>query len=154
MTDRELLQQTLDAYCALRDWIKAVPSDTVLPAMPGVDGDWLDEVEETIRAKLAKPETEKHSVWPIKPLRQVQVNVEGTSQMAEPERAYFDAWSMQQLENTLKLERKHTLQRLGRMSWNYEQNVMRADENGPFVCFADVVSMLGEEVEIPNKLVR
>jgi hypothetical protein len=29
---------------AMRDWIDAVPSDTVLPAMPGFDRDWADNV--------------------------------------------------------------------------------------------------------------
>lgn len=28
----------------LRDWVDAVPQDTVLPAMPGVDRDWVDSV--------------------------------------------------------------------------------------------------------------
>lgn len=30
--------------------------------------------------------------------------------------------------------------KLGRMSWDYEANCMRADENGPFVCYADVLA--------------
>ena len=29
---------------AMREWIDAVPSDTSLPAMPGFDRDWADEV--------------------------------------------------------------------------------------------------------------
>ena len=37
--------EALNAIQALREWVKAVPQDTPLPAMPGVDGDWLDAVE-------------------------------------------------------------------------------------------------------------
>jgi hypothetical protein len=29
---------------AMREWIDAVPPDTVLPAMPGFDRDWADEI--------------------------------------------------------------------------------------------------------------
>ena len=29
---------------AMREWIDAVPSTTVLPAMPGFDRDWVDSV--------------------------------------------------------------------------------------------------------------
>jgi hypothetical protein len=28
----------------MREWIDAVPSDTVLPTMPGFDRDWADSV--------------------------------------------------------------------------------------------------------------
>jgi hypothetical protein len=43
------------------------------------------------------------SKWPIKPLKEVQVTLhDGTSAMLRPERAYFDAWAMQELENSLK----------------------------------------------------
>lgn len=42
-------------------------------------------------------------IWPIKPLKQVQVTLpDGTSAVATPERAYFDAWAVQELENKLK----------------------------------------------------
>lgn len=54
----ELLKQCVDAIDALREWIAAVPADTPLPAMPGVDGDWLDSVHEKLRAELAKSEHE------------------------------------------------------------------------------------------------
>lgn len=39
--------EALSAIRALREWIKAVPADVAaaLPAMPGVDADWLDMVE-------------------------------------------------------------------------------------------------------------
>lgn len=36
---------------------------------------------------------------------------------------------------------------LGRMSWDYEAGCMRADENGPFVCYADVVGVSDENWE-------
>ena len=32
---------------AMRDWIDAVPSDTVLPTMPGFDRDWADNIIDT-----------------------------------------------------------------------------------------------------------
>jgi hypothetical protein len=37
---KDLLSVTL----AMREWIDAVPSDTVLPTMPGFDRDWADSV--------------------------------------------------------------------------------------------------------------
>jgi hypothetical protein len=48
----DLRKDALTAIRALREWVQAVPDDTPLPAMPGIDGDWLDEVE----AALAEPE--------------------------------------------------------------------------------------------------
>ncbi len=41
--EREL-GETRDVALALRDWIDAVPQDVVLPAMPGVDRDWVDSI--------------------------------------------------------------------------------------------------------------
>lgn len=39
------------AIAALREYIHAIPHDVIasLPAMPGIDGDWLDEVQESLR---------------------------------------------------------------------------------------------------------
>jgi hypothetical protein len=55
MTDlRQAAQQALEAHRMLRNWIMAVPQEVVLPAMPGIDGDWLDEVESNLRAALAQ----------------------------------------------------------------------------------------------------
>lgn len=51
---QEALKLALEAHLALREWINAVPNDTPLPAMPGIDGDWLDEVASTIREALAE----------------------------------------------------------------------------------------------------
>jgi uncharacterized protein YeaC (DUF1315 family) len=45
------LKQALDAHRMLSNWIKAVPQEVVLTAMPGIDGDWLDEVESNLRAE-------------------------------------------------------------------------------------------------------
>lgn len=45
-------QQVLDAFTALRDWIKSVPQETPLPAMPGMCGDWLDDVEHALRDSI------------------------------------------------------------------------------------------------------
>ena len=56
MTLREAAQLALDAHIALREWINAVPQDTQLPSMPGIDGDWLDDVEHQLRQALAEPE--------------------------------------------------------------------------------------------------
>ena len=53
---RALLWRALDAHRALREWARAVPKDAALPVMPGIDGDWLDSVEESLHAELAKPE--------------------------------------------------------------------------------------------------
>ena len=59
MTDlRQAAQQALEAHRMLRNWIKAVPQEVVLPAMPGIDGDWLDEVERNLCSVLAQPEQE------------------------------------------------------------------------------------------------
>jgi hypothetical protein len=48
----DLRKDALTAIRALREWVQAVPDDTPLPTMPGIDGDWLDDVE----AALAAPE--------------------------------------------------------------------------------------------------
>lgn len=47
--------EALNAIQALREWVKAVPQDTPLPAMPGVDGDWLDAVEAALAQEPAQP---------------------------------------------------------------------------------------------------
>ena len=33
-----------EVAAALREWIDAIPKETALPAMPGVDRDWVDSV--------------------------------------------------------------------------------------------------------------
>lgn len=48
------LKLALEANTALREWVNAVPINTPLPAMPGIDGDWLDSVDATIREALAE----------------------------------------------------------------------------------------------------
>ena len=53
---RAVVQQALEAHQALREWILSVPSETVLPAMPGINGDWLDGVEAALRQLLEQPE--------------------------------------------------------------------------------------------------
>lgn len=46
------------------------------------------------------------AVWPIKPLKLVQVELpDGSEAMCRPSRAVFDAYSMQQLENQLRTTR-------------------------------------------------
>ncbi len=37
----------LEIAKSLLEWVDAVPADTVLPAMPGMDRDWVDTVIET-----------------------------------------------------------------------------------------------------------
>jgi len=47
MTKQELIKKSLelsDVAIALLEWIDAVPGDVVLPAMPGIDRDWIDNV--------------------------------------------------------------------------------------------------------------
>lgn len=52
---KRLLADAACAIQALREWIHAVPDDVAasLPAMPGVDGDWLDEVQAGLKAATA-----------------------------------------------------------------------------------------------------
>jgi hypothetical protein len=49
----DALKLALEAHQAMREWIDAVPDDTVLPAMPGCDRDWLDTVEANLKQALA-----------------------------------------------------------------------------------------------------
>lgn len=62
--NRELMKQCVEVMDALREWIAAVPADIPLPAMPGVDGDWLDSVHEALKAELEKPEPEPYG-WTV-----------------------------------------------------------------------------------------
>lgn len=50
-TTKKLLADAALAITALREYIQAIPEDVVaaLPAMPGIDGDWLAEVQESLR---------------------------------------------------------------------------------------------------------
>ena len=61
MTKDEALDLTLEAHQAMREWIDAVPDDTVLPAMPGCDRDWIDTVEATLKQALAAPTVQEPS---------------------------------------------------------------------------------------------
>ncbi len=62
-----------------------------------------DEVSALLRELAAEPVQEPScDAWPAKPLKQVQVNVNGVSMMAEPERAYFSAFAMQANENAIR----------------------------------------------------
>jgi hypothetical protein len=62
--EREALQTVLEAHQAMREWIDAVPDDTVLPAMPGCDRDWLDTVEANLQQSPAsRPVQEPTDVW-------------------------------------------------------------------------------------------
>lgn len=49
---KELLKAAYDAHVAMREWMLSVPSDVVLPTMPGIDGDWLDEVEYQLKKEI------------------------------------------------------------------------------------------------------
>ena len=50
--------EALSIIRALREWVEAVPADVAaaLPAMPGVDADWMDAVEAQLEAKQAAPQ--------------------------------------------------------------------------------------------------
>mgnify|MGYP000376116685 CR=1 FL=1 len=48
--------QAAKAIRSLREWVQAVPQDTPLPAMPGIDGDWLDAVEAALAQEPAQPD--------------------------------------------------------------------------------------------------
>lgn len=52
---KELLKDSEVAIRALREYIQALPDDVVaaLPAMPGIDGDWLDELQADLRTAIA-----------------------------------------------------------------------------------------------------
>jgi hypothetical protein len=48
-------EELLKVAVALREWIDAVPKETVLPAMPGVDRDWVDAVLYAEMERLSSP---------------------------------------------------------------------------------------------------
>ena len=52
--DTALIRQLTDLVQAQHDYIMALPADVVasLPAMPGFDGDWADEIKAAARARL------------------------------------------------------------------------------------------------------
>ncbi len=43
-------RETREVALALREYIDALPDDLVLPAMPGVDRDWVDKTLDADRA--------------------------------------------------------------------------------------------------------
>lgn len=53
---RRLLFDSELAIRALREYIQALPDDVVaaLPAMPSIDGDWLDELQAGLRSAIAE----------------------------------------------------------------------------------------------------
>lgn len=53
-TTQKLLADAVLAIAALREYIMAIPEDVVasLPAMPGIDGDWLADVQENLRLAI------------------------------------------------------------------------------------------------------
>ena len=64
---KDVLKLALEAHQAMREWIDAVPDDTVLPAMPGCDRDWLDTVEANLKKALAAPDFSGQSRPPAYP---------------------------------------------------------------------------------------
>jgi hypothetical protein len=50
-TSKKLLSDAAFAIAALQDYISAIPDEVAasLPAMPGIDGDWLSEVQEQLK---------------------------------------------------------------------------------------------------------
>ena len=58
---KEAMKDVAKAISALREWVEAVPDDVQLPAMPGVDADWLDQVESNLKAQLAEQPAQQDS---------------------------------------------------------------------------------------------
>lgn len=52
---KKLLRDSEFAICALREYIKALPDEVVaqLPAMPGIEGDWLDLLQADLKTAIA-----------------------------------------------------------------------------------------------------
>lgn len=52
---KKLLKDSEYAISALREYIKALPEEVVaaLPAMPGIDGDWLDVLQADLKTAIA-----------------------------------------------------------------------------------------------------
>jgi hypothetical protein len=52
---KKLLTDSEFAIRALREYIHALPDDVVaaLPAMPGIDGDWLDVLQADLKNAIA-----------------------------------------------------------------------------------------------------
>lgn len=52
---KRLLTDSEFAIRGLREYIQALPDEVVatLPAMPGIDGDWLDELQANLKAAIA-----------------------------------------------------------------------------------------------------
>lgn len=52
---KNLLSDSELAIRALREYIHALPDEVVaaLPAMPGIDGDWLDMVQAELKKAIA-----------------------------------------------------------------------------------------------------
>jgi hypothetical protein len=73
------LKLALEAHQAMREWIDAVPDDTVLPTMPGCDRDWLDTVEANLKQALAAP------VQPVKPSLWEQYHAAQPAPVQEPD---------------------------------------------------------------------
>ena len=65
MDKDEALKLALEAHQAMREWIDAVPDDTVLPTMPGCDRDWLDEVEANLKKALAAQSAQEPVAWAV-----------------------------------------------------------------------------------------
>ena len=52
--ERSKISELAEVSIAMRDWINSVPDDTPLPAMPGFDSDWSNEIIDRINPKEAK----------------------------------------------------------------------------------------------------
>lgn len=50
LDQEKLMAEALLLIKAQQEWILAVPSGTILPAMPGIDRDWADTVEAALAA--------------------------------------------------------------------------------------------------------
>ena len=52
---KQLLTDSEFAIRALREYIQALPNEVIasLPAMPGIDGDWLDVLQANLMTAIA-----------------------------------------------------------------------------------------------------
>lgn len=88
-------KDALSAIRALREWVQAVPDDVAasLPAMPGVDGDWLDRVEAELSVV---PEFTHVATHKLQDLRERGYRVTGYAiekpvEGGQPERGFITA---------------------------------------------------------------
>jgi hypothetical protein len=58
MKDKYLFEELYFVAESLKEWIDAVPKDTVLPCMPGVDRDFVNEILERSKNSIIQERKE------------------------------------------------------------------------------------------------